>query len=580
MFLRCSQIFNLALASLSYGTPAVPALASGHPCPGGDPPQPPLDASSAEITTINQQQQPPRAHCTYNDRRLEGTSHPQHVSLPPSCGQPQRLSPSVMEHTLNVLATIIEKNPAFLVALNQLVAQFMPPPQPESSPPPQTRQHIPRLRCSSRSRNERSRSPRSAPGQNDTMPTQGHRQIQDGDHSTPAHLPAQDGGWPSQGTPQDSTSGSNGGSSTKHGMEQPGLRNAEDIDFEEWPLLGATPKKRRWNPLATETAGRSTPTSHPTQTVVLRSIGKKEVNSFTGKEIQEAVKKAGIQNLDGYAVHRNEKANTIAITTRDPLMLEKLLQVKEIRKGEDTHALQPYKALAGNQCRGVIYLLGQGNTVTPESLQADITCKGRKIASARPIGTKGNTVLVTFEGKILPKKVTYMCEVLNVREYRPRPLVCFRCHTIGHKMDVCPRSAARCGTCGSEHDAMETCSRSPQCVNCSGAHLATSNDCPKRAIPERRNKRPRARQEQGKGKLPPPEAHMAPPKLQSGGTSYAAVTAATSEPVATPAHQLEQHDITLQTLQAQQASFARMEKQLAALTAAIHRLIDTHNDKY
>lgn len=165
MFLRCSQIFNLALASLSYGTPAVPALASGHPRPGGDPPQPPLDASSAEITTINQQQQPPRAHCTYNDRRLEGTSHPQHVSLPPSCGQPQRLSSSVMEHTLNVLATIIEKNPAFLVALNQLVAQFMPPPQPESSPPPQTRQHIPRLRCSSRSRNERSRSPRSAPRQ-------------------------------------------------------------------------------------------------------------------------------------------------------------------------------------------------------------------------------------------------------------------------------------------------------------------------------------------------------------------------------------------------------------------------------
>ncbi|CAN7944461.1 unnamed protein product [Ixodes hexagonus] len=127
--------------------------------------------------------------------------------------------------------------------------------------------------------------------------------------------------------------------------------------------------------------------------------------------------------MQDYTVHRNEKANAIAITTRDPLVLEKLLQVKEIRKGEEKHPLQPYKAMAGNQCRGIIYLLGQGNAVTPESLLEGINCRNCAVVAARPIGTKGNTILVTFEGKVLAKKVNYICEVLNVHEYRPRPLV-------------------------------------------------------------------------------------------------------------------------------------------------------------
>ncbi|KAG0428630.1 hypothetical protein HPB47_024389 [Ixodes persulcatus] len=342
-----------------------------------------------------------------------------------------------MEHTFSVLAAIIERNPAFLEALNQLVAQFMPPPQVDSSPPQQAWQQDPWQQRKSRRRNAGSRE-----------------------------------------TEQ----------STSHGTESPAAsRSVEEPHHQEWPLPGATPRKRRRSPLAARDAEGSTPISTPPQTVVLRSIGKKEVSAFTGQEIREAVKQAGIDNMEGYTVHRNENANAIAITTRDPLMVEKLLQVREIRKGEETLPLQPYKALAGNQCRGVIYLPGQGNTVTPESLREDIDCRSHKVAAARPIGAKGNTILVIFEGRVLPKKVRYMCEVLDVCEYRPRPLVCFRCHGIGHKMDVCPRGSARCGTCGSEHDGMEGCEQAPKCVNCGGAHLATSNECPKRAIPPRRN---------------------------------------------------------------------------------------------
>ncbi|KAG0421009.1 hypothetical protein HPB47_003087 [Ixodes persulcatus] len=189
----------------------------------------------------------------------------------------------------------------------------------------------------------------------------------------------------------------------------------------------------------------------------------------------------------------------------------------------------PYKAMARNECRGVLYLPGEGNDVTAESLQADIVCKSHIVVAARPMGPKGNTILVTFEGRVLPKK------------YRPRPLVCFRCHAIGHKMDVCPRDTARCGTCGSEHDGMEGCAQTPKCRNCGGAHVATSKDCPQRAIPPRRNnQKPTAGKDQGQEQPPPRPTAPAPPAHLGGGTSYAAKTTGSIQPKTPLAHQSQQ----------------------------------------
>ncbi|KAG0438527.1 hypothetical protein HPB47_016981 [Ixodes persulcatus] len=340
----------------------------------------------------------------------------------------------------------------------------------------------------------------------------------------------------------------------------------EGDDDREWPLPGATQRKRKRNPLTPEDAEASKPIPQPTQTVVLRSIGRKAVNAFTEQEIFDAVKQTGIQRNEQYTFRRNEKANAIAITTSDPLTLEKLLKVKEIRKGTKVHQLQPYKAMAGKECRGVLYLPGEENEVTAESLQADIVCKNHNVVVARPMGPKGNTILVTFEGRVLPKKVSYMSEVLNVHEYRPRPLVCFRCHAIEHKMDVCPRDTAQCGTRGSEHDGMEG---------------STSKDCPQRAIPPRRNnQKPTAGKDQGQEQPPPRPTAPAPPAHLGGGTSYAAKTTGSIQPKTPPAHQSQQAGMMLQTLHAQQAGFARLEKQMTALTAAIHMLINAHNAKH
>ncbi|KAG0429380.1 hypothetical protein HPB47_023695 [Ixodes persulcatus] len=181
------------------------------------------------------------------------------------------------------------------------------------------------------------------------------------------------------------------------------------------------------------------------------------------------------------------KTNTIALTTRNEEIIKNLLKVTEIPKGEDSYALSPYKAMGNDQVRGVIYLHGDNSDETPETLLPDLECRTAKVVYARLMGKKGNAVVITFEGTWLPKKVMFCREVFTVKPYRPRPIVCFSCHNIGHKTDVCPSKESRCDQCGHIHEEeMEECTRDPQCKNCGGAHVATSNNCPKRKIPEKK----------------------------------------------------------------------------------------------
>lgn len=221
-----------------------------------------------------------------------------------------------------------------------------------------------------------------------------------------------------------------------------------------------------------------------TQTVVLRPVCKMNVEDFSTKEIRAAIEKTGVKNMSDFTVHRHEKANTIAITTRNSLLAEKFLQIREIpTERQGPQEVQPYKALGSNEVRGVIYLHSPHEE--PETLVNELNCNTHKIIAARALGIKKRTILITFEGRTLPRHVRYVFEVYRVAEYRPRPLVCFGCHQIGHKADVCPNNIRRCGSCGQEHGEVEDCQAAPKCVNCNGAHVATSNECPKRKIPPR-----------------------------------------------------------------------------------------------
>ncbi|KAG0419807.1 hypothetical protein HPB47_003869 [Ixodes persulcatus] len=492
----------------------------------------------------------------------------------------QRLPPPEVSQLFQVLAGVIERQPAILEALQQFVARFVPLPQEVLNDPPQHKHRDPSQYPRSRENNDRSRSPRRpTTGDREAESYQEVQQMKDDGRFPSANPKPQDDGWASQsGASTYSTSQGPTPSQFVPSAPLTATSVSQTDDDQEWPLPGASSQIRKRSPQATEKDDRSIPGSFPVQTVVLRSVGKKEVGAFTGKEIRNAIQHAGIHAQADYSVHRNEKANALSITTRDPnYITEKLMTIKKIRKGDEDNTFQPYKALAGNECRGVVYLRGEGNEVSPAQLLEDIMCRTQKVVAARPLGKKGNVILVTFQGKACPKRVSYMHEVPAVREYRPRPLVCFQCHAIGHKMDVCPRKGQRCETCGSEHDGMEECTKDPKCANCDGAHVATSNECPKRAIPPRRTAKKTTRTEE-RSKKPKPLAPAALPVSQDAGVSYAAVTMGAFQPTSLLTNPPQQMDMPMQMLQLQYAGFARVEKQLSQLTAAIHKLIGTRSD--
>ncbi|KAG0436526.1 hypothetical protein HPB47_017897 [Ixodes persulcatus] len=491
----------------------------------------------------------------------------------------QGITPPEVSQLFQVLAGVIERQPAFLQALQQFVARFMPPTQEAANDQPEPKQKDPRHYPQTRCNNDRSRSPRRPTTEDrEAKSYQETQQMEDGGRLTPAHSIPQDGGRPPRAdAPSCSNCTSQNLTPCQSVPSTPFTATSvcQTDDDQEWPLPGTSSRKRKRNPPAMENDDESMPRLLPVETVVLRSVGKKEVGAFTGKEIREAIERAGVHAQADYTVHRNDKANALSITTRDPALTEKLMLIREIRKGDEANTFQPYKALTRNQCRGVIHLRGQDNQVTPEQLQVDIVCRTQKVVAARPLGKKGNVILITFEGKTRPKRVCYMHEVLAVDEYRPRPLVCFRCHAIGHKMDVCPRENARCGTCGSEHDGMEECTKTPRCTNCDGGHVATSNDCPKRAIPPRSTSTKQTMKLAGKRGVPTPPPPAAIPASQDAGASYAAVTMGTFQSSVPQAYPPQRTDMAMQVLQLQYDGFARVEKQLAELTAAIHKLVNS-----
>ncbi|KAG0421936.1 hypothetical protein HPB47_002207, partial [Ixodes persulcatus] len=171
----------------------------------------------------------------------------------------------------------------------------------------------------------------------------------------------------------------------------------------------------------------------------------------------------------------------------------KLLTIGTIEQKGKALKMKPYVATSSAQTKEVIYLRGHDNDETPESLMKELECRTHQISAARIIGRSGRTVLITFESQTLPRYVRYACESFKVSSYRPRSLVCHKCHTLGHKADVCPQDAVRCGGCGHEHDPAVGCKLQPKCINCGGAHVATSNDCPLRKIPVGRQQQPGSR---------------------------------------------------------------------------------------
>lgn len=93
--------------------------------------------------------------------------------------------------------------------------------------------------------------------------------------------------------------------------------------------------------------------------------------------------------------------------------------------------------------------------------------------------TNTETVILTFDGQVLPKRI-FMCYTpLTVDLYIYPTIQCYNCCRFGHTKPQC-RSKPRCFKCGQGHTA-DSCSIEQEeatCCLCSGYHYATDKACP------------------------------------------------------------------------------------------------------
>ena len=96
-----------------------------------------------------------------------------------------------------------------------------------------------------------------------------------------------------------------------------------------------------------------------------------------------------------------------------------------------------------------------------------------------PTWVPTQTVVLTFEGQLLPEKIYAFFTSLAVEVYQLPTIQCRKCLRFGHIMAKC-RSDARCFRCTKKHLGDE-CNIVPEqatCLFCSGRHFATDRCCP------------------------------------------------------------------------------------------------------
>lgn len=266
----------------------------------------------------------------------------------------------------------------------------------------------------------------------------------------------------------------------------PSSREFEMTTDDGWTLVGRRKRKKLAPPGGTASKPSRRLTQNVTtqrRTFILRPQQRVHVAEIAPQKILEAVHKAvdsGGFPLD-LRIRTKEDANTIAIDVWNPALADRILAATDVlvQVGKSSVGFQAYEAAGPNQVRGVIYTSGLDES--PEVILANLKCRTHGIISARQLGKSGKTGVITFEGNKIPYQVTYFHKVCKVAPYRPRAVVCYKCHQIGHKMDVCPDDSQWCGRCGRPHnEEMSDCqNQTPQCRNCRGEHVATDATCPK-----------------------------------------------------------------------------------------------------
>lgn len=103
----------------------------------------------------------------------------------------------------------------------------------------------------------------------------------------------------------------------------------------------------------------------------------------------------------------------------------------------------------------------------------------KSVADGTVTWKPSETVVLTFDGQVLPPKIFLCYNAFSVEQYILPTIQCFKCCRYGHTKLQC-RSSPACFKCAEAHLG-ESCSVSPdyaKCIWCKGCHFATNKACP------------------------------------------------------------------------------------------------------
>ncbi|KAH8009302.1 hypothetical protein HPB51_013879 [Rhipicephalus microplus] len=203
----------------------------------------------------------------------------------------------------------------------------------------------------------------------------------------------------------------------------------------------------------------------------------------------------------------NSINHTVLISTPDLDRADLYHGIRLLNFNGTPHEVATHVADPVDTCRGTVLL--PSDYSEDEIISTLRRCNPKlTIGGARRLGST-ETILIIFQGKIVPYYVHYDGCALRCRPFRQKVEACTRCRQIGHRQDVCTNTSdTLCPKCGLKDAPMDhECDH--VCVVCNGNHETGSSLCRQRFKP-----RPTRSME----KQDPP-IHRSPSREQTHGSS-------------------------------------------------------------